>query len=128
MKKSLRHLPKALEILQPGLRATGRKPCVRPAFDGGSFTIYQKVESVRYQKYTGSYLLQDDILSGNYSDNTPWGSSYTVTADEANNTITLTSTINTSDVSVYTRATIPESVKNDAIDMQGVRAAFFRLL
>ena len=28
----------------------------------------------------------------------------------------------------YTRATIPESVKNDAIDMQGVRAAFFRLL
>ena len=48
------------------------------AFDGGSFTIYQKVESVRYQKYTGSYLLQDDILSGNYSDNTPWGSSYTV--------------------------------------------------
>ena len=98
------------------------------AFDGGSFTIYQKVESVRYQKYTGSYLLQDDVLSGNYSDNTPWGSSYTVTADEANNTITLTSTINTGDVSVYTRATIPESVKNDAIDMQGVRAAFFRLL
>ena len=81
------------------------------AFDGGSFTIYQ-----------------NDVLSGNYSDNTPWGSSYTVTADEANNTITLTSTINTGDVSVYTRATIPESVKNDAIDMQGVRAAFFRLL
>ena len=98
------------------------------AFDGGSFNIYQKVESVRYQKYTGSYLLQDDVLSGNYSDITPWGSSYTVTADEANNTITLTSTINTGDVSVYTRATIPESVKNDAIDMQGVRAAFFRLL
>ena len=51
-----------------------------------------------------------------------------MTADEANNTITLTSTINTGDVSVYTRATIPESVKNDAIDMQGVRSAFFRLL
>ena len=33
------------------------------AFDGGSFTIYQKVESVRYQKYTGSYLLKDDVLS-----------------------------------------------------------------
>lgn len=94
------------------------------AFDGGSFTIYQKVESVRYQKYTGNYLLQDDVLSGNYSDNTPWGSSYTVTADEANNTITLTSTIDTGDVSVYTRASIPESVKNDAIDMQGVRAGF----
>lgn len=43
-----------------------------------------------------------------------------MTADEAN-TITLTSTINTGDVSVYTRATIPESGENDAIDMQGVR-------
>ena len=96
------------------------------AFDGGSFTIYQKVESVKYQKYTGSYSAsKDDVLSGNYSDNTPWGSSYTVTADESsNNTITLTSTINPGDVSVYTRATIPESVKNDAIEHAGRTRGF----
>lgn len=99
------------------------------AFDAGtSFTIYQKIESVKYQKYTGSYLLKGEVLSGNYSDNTPWGSSYTVTADESANTITLTSTTNTGDVCVYTRATIPESVKNDAVVMQGVRSDFFRLL
>ena len=64
---------------------TGQAPQVFDAyiaFDGGSFTIYQKIESVKYQKYTGSYLLKGDVLSGNYSDNTPWGSSYTVTADE----------------------------------------------
>ena len=61
---------------------TGQAPQVFDAyiaFDGGSFTIYQKIESVKYQKYTGSYLLKGDVLSGNYSDNTPWGSSYTVT-------------------------------------------------
>ena len=70
---------------------TGQAPQVFDAyiaFDGGSFTIYQKIESVKYQKYTGSYLLKGDVLSGNYSDNTPWGSSYTVTADESSNTIT----------------------------------------
>ena len=110
---------------------TGQAPQVFDAyiaFDGGSFTIYQKIESVKYQKYTGSYLLKGDVLSGNYSDNTPWGSSYTVTADESSNTITLTSTADTGDVCVYTRATIPESVKNDAVSMQGVRSDFFRLL
>ena len=72
-------------------------------------------------------MLKGDVLSGNYSDNTPWGSSYTVTADESSNTITLTSTADTGDVCVYTRATIPESVKNDAVSMQGVRSDFFRL-
>lgn len=110
---------------------TGQAPQVFDAyiaFDGGSFTIYQKIESVKYQKYTGRYLLKGDVLSGNYSDNTPWGSSYTVTADESSNTITLTSTADTGDVCVYTRATIPESVKNDAVSMQGVRSDFFRLL
>jgi len=92
------------------------------------FDAYIAFESVKYQKYTGSYLLKGDVLSGNYSDNTPWGSSYTVTADESSNTITLTSTADTGDVCVYTRATIPESVKNDAVSMQGVRSDFFRLL
>lgn len=45
---------------------TGQAPQVFDAyiaFDGGSFTIYQKIESVKYQKYTGSYLLKGDVLS-----------------------------------------------------------------
>lgn len=44
---------------------TGQAPQVFDAyiaFDGGSFTIYQKIESVKYQKYTGSYLLKGDVL------------------------------------------------------------------
>mgnify|MGYP007063252135 FL=1 len=48
--------------------------------------------------------------------------------DRETNTITLTSTADTGGVCVYTRATIPESVKNDAVSMQGVRSDFFRLL
>ena len=49
---------------------TGQAPQVFDAyiaFDGGSFTIYQKIESVKYQKYTGSYLLKGDVLSGKHS-------------------------------------------------------------
>lgn len=110
---------------------TGEAPQVFDAyiaFNAGQFTIYQKIESVKFQKYTGSYMFQGDVLSGTYSDNTPWGSPYTVSVDESSNTLTLTSTANTGDVSVYTRATIPDSVKDDAIVMQGVRSASFRLL
>ena len=113
---------------------TGQAPQVFDAyiaFDGGSFTIYQKIESVKYQKYTGSYLLKGDVLSGNYSDNTPWGSSYTVTADESSNTITLTNynhpntSLNTNEMGDDLKLKL---VKNDAVSMQGVRSDFFRLL
>ena len=46
---------------------TGQAPQVFDAyiaFDGGSFTIYQKIESVKYQKYTGSYLLKGRCTFG----------------------------------------------------------------
>lgn len=56
-----------------------------------TFEIYQQIEQVGYQKYTGSYLIGNKMLSGKYSDNTPWGSSYEVSFDESGNTLTLVS-------------------------------------
>lgn len=72
-----------------------------------TFEIYQQIEQVGYQKYTGSYLIGNKMLSGKYSDNTPWGSSYEVSFDESGNTLTLVSDPSVGEVSVYTRASIP---------------------
>lgn len=99
------------------------------AFESGNFTIYQRIETVKYQKYTGIYQLKGEVLSGKYSDNTPWGSSsYTVAIDADGNTLTLTSDSDIGDVCVYTRTPIPASVKDDAIAVQAMRSPSFRLL
>lgn len=83
-----------------------------------TFEIYQQIEQVGYQKYTGSYLIGNKMLSGKYSDNTPWGSSYEVSFDESGNTLTLVSDPSVGEVSVYTRASIPASVKGGATVMK----------
>lgn len=110
---------------------TGEKPEAFEAylsFDAtGGFTIYQKIEAPVFTVYTGSYLLQDRTLSGKYSDNTAWGSTYEVGIDEKGNTLTLTSA-DKSDLGVYTRTTIPEAVKAQAVAPDAVRAVQYRLL
>ena len=59
------------------------------------------------------------MLSGKYSDNTPWGSSYEESFDESGNTLTLVSDPSVGEVSVYTRASIPASVKGGATVHEG---------
>ena len=93
-----------------------------------TFEIYQQIEQVGYQKYTGSYLIGNKMLSGKYSDNTPWGSSYEVSFDESGNTLTLVSDPSVGEVSVYTRASIPVSVKGGATVMKASSRAAGPLL
>lgn len=90
---------------------------------GGSFEIYQQIDQVGYQKYSGSYQLKDTSLSGKYSDNTPWGSVYEISFDEAGNTLTMVSDPSVGEVSVYTREAVPESIKGEAKVMKSSRSA-----
>jgi hypothetical protein len=39
----------------------------------GNFTLYQKIGEGRYTKFTGTYALDKDSLSGKYSDGKAWG-------------------------------------------------------
>ena len=104
----------------------GSEMCIRDR--DKTFEIYQQIEQVGYQKYTGSYLIGNKMLSGKYSDNTPWGSSYEVSFDESGNTLTLVSDPSVGEVSVYTRASIPASVKGGATVMKASSRAAGPLL
>lgn len=79
----------------------------------GSFEIWQRVERVGYQHFTGSYLLKGNTMTGQYSDLTPWGSAYEISFDASANTLTMVSDSAVGETSVYFRTPIPQSVRND---------------
>ena len=86
-------------------------------FNADSFVLYQKIGDGAYRVYSGTYTLTPGadglyILTGEYSDGTPWGAEYAVLSS-SNDTMVLTA----GDVTeTYTRVTggIPEDVKNSA--------------
>jgi hypothetical protein len=46
-----------------------------------SFELYQKLGEGAYRKYTGTFAIENNLLSGKYSDGTPWAAAYTVKND-----------------------------------------------
>lgn len=94
----------------------------------GSFELYELIEEVYYVKRTGAYRLKDNVLSGSYGNNTSWNSSYEISFDQAGNTLTMVSEPALGEVSVYTRAAIPASVKGDSKSAKLSRSASRPLL
>ena len=94
----------------------------------GPFEIYQRIEQVGYQKYSGKYEIRNGMLGGVYSDGKPFGSTYDITFDESGNTLTLTSATGVAETGVYVRAAIPDGVKNGAAVMKSSRTVPIRLL
>ena len=88
-----------------------------------TFEIYQRLAEVKYQKFTGSYQVQNDVLSGKYSGGKNFGSTYDISFNESGSTLTLTSATNVTEVSVYERSTILNSVKEGAAVMKSTRSA-----
>lgn len=70
-----------------------------------TFDLWQFLGAGRYEKFTGTWTLAEDILTGKYSDGSQWGNVYRVSLK--NDTLTLEATENSSDVYTYTRTTIP---------------------
>ena len=93
-----------------------------------SFEIYQRIEQVGYQKYSGKYEIRNGMLGGVYSDGKPFGSTYDITFDESGNPLTLTSATGVAETGVYVRAAIPDGVKNGAAVMKSSRTVPFRLV
>lgn len=85
----------------------------------GRFNIFQQVETSTYMKYSGGFQVEGKHLTGTYSSGESWRSSYDYELSGDGNTLTMTSTSSTAVVSIYTKTTIPEEVRN----VREVRAA-----
>lgn len=88
-----------------------------------TFEVYQQLAEVKYQKFTGNFQVKNDVLTGKYSDGKDFGSSYDISFSESGNTLTLTSTSKVTEVCIYERTSIPNSVKDGAIVMKSTRSA-----
>lgn len=74
----------------------------------GGLTLYQRIESRNWDVYTSSVALNDGVVRGTYTDGVAWGSAYNVTITQSS--MTWVSVNDATDVSVYTRAELPEGL------------------
>ena len=89
-----------------------------------SFDLYQHTKDVLWIHFTGTFSLNGNTLSGEYSDGNPW-MEYTV---QYNNNaepkqIKLTRKDSSEDVGIYTATTIPDMVidqANEAVEVRSV--------
>ncbi len=74
----------------------------------GGITLYQRIDSRYWDIYQSSTTIENYVISGVYTDNVAWGASYYLSIDS--NTMTWTATNDATDVSIYTRSTLPISM------------------
>ena len=82
----------------------------------GTYTMYQMLNKGRHRIYKGTWAIQDNLLKGTYQDGKKvrdWGNVYSVSVE--GDVLTMTATVNSADVNVYTRCTIPEDVIKNAV-------------
>lgn len=70
-----------------------------------TFELFQKVGEGAFRRYTGTYSLDGDVLSGVYSDKTLWKESYVVSRN--GDILTLTG----AEAVSYVKKTIPATVR-----------------
>lgn len=90
--------------------------------EDGTFDLYQRIYTVVWQHYTGTFSLAGNTLSGVYSDGEAWSKSYTVSYASEPARIRLTCTVEKSDISVYTEAEIPSDIIDRAQEGAEVRS------
>lgn len=83
--------------------------------EGGSFKLYQRLYTPEYVCLDGTYSYSDRTLSGVYTGNLPWGSSYRASFNADGTQMTLTSTAREDDVAVYVKAEIPSEIVSGAV-------------
>lgn len=74
----------------------------------GGITLYQRIDSRYWDVYQSSTTIENYVISGVYTDNVAWGTSYYLSVDS--DTMTWTATNDTTDISIYTRSTLPTSM------------------
>ena len=83
------------------------KADLTPKESTGTFTLYQMLGTGRFRTFRGTWSLMGALLTGVYSNGTPWGAEYAVTLDDNDTRLTLAAPTETC---VYTRATLPSGL------------------
>lgn len=84
------------------------------SFNDGLFVIYQKTGDLeRHYTFDGTYTVTKGILSGIYSDGTPFGSEYEVKV--SGDKLTLKALNGSVETVTYKKETIPAEVKANAV-------------
>jgi hypothetical protein len=89
-----------------------------PSFDvylnitaDGVVSLYQRIESRLWETYHSLVGYEGGIITGEYTDGVAWAASYYVAVD--GDTMTWTNTADSTEVSVYTRCTLPDFTNPD---------------
>lgn len=90
--------------------------------EDNTFEMYQRVYSVLWMRYSGTFTLKDSILKGFYADGESWSNDYKIEFSNEPLRIRLTSVSDSDDVSVYSSTSIPEDVIDSASDAFNVRS------
>lgn len=91
--------------------------------EDGSFDLYQRIYSVVWLHYEGTFTLENNTLSGVYSDGKPWKKSYSVSyAEETPTRIRLIDQSDSADISIYTEGAIPSEIIDEAQPAVNVRS------
>ena len=79
--------------------------------DDGVVSLYQRIDSRLWETFYSLVEIENGIISGVYTDEVAWAHSYYVAID--GDTMTWTSTSDSTEVSVYTRCTLPDFTNPD---------------
>lgn len=74
--------------------------------DNGVVSLFQRLTTHEWQTFFSAVGYDNGVISGEYTDGVKWGSSYYVEVN--GDSMTWTSTTDNSDISVYTRCTLPD--------------------
>ena len=80
----------------------------------GTFILWQKVQSPRWQKYAGTFSADWETLEGTYSDGIPWGNRYEYEYDGSAGRLVLTSIGEVRETQEYLRQAVPDEVRESA--------------
>ena len=105
-------MEKELAILRAKLPHVDDRLCAQVAL-----AVHKLLQYVYFVKYTGQYLVTENVLSGTYDDGKAWGASYTVTLGADGQTIELVNSANIDDISIFAKSTVPQDVIDSAVSM-----------
>lgn len=83
----------------------------------GTFDLYQQIGEGRHRHYSGEWEINENVLSGIYSDGQAWGSNYQVSFS-GGDAMSLKALNGSEEVMKYSREAIPSEVIEGSIEVK----------